>query len=134
MVSLNSRLRRLASGRRSRLEEKVQETLEKLGQKVQYEVDKLPFVQPAVQRYYLPDFKLENGTYIEVKGRFTAEDRRKMLWVKEQNPEAVIRFIFGNGKNKLTKKSKSTYLDWAKKYGFDAIDVTEPIPKNWIKK
>lgn len=125
---------RLASGRRSRLEERVQESLEALGQTVEYEVDKLPFVQPAVDRYYLPDFKLENGTYIEVKGRFTAEDRRKMIWVKQQNPDAIIRFIFGNGKNKLTKKSKSTYLDWAEKYGFEAIDVSEEIPKKWLKK
>jgi hypothetical protein len=127
-------LKRRASGKRSGLEERAQQLFDDYGHQVEYEVDKLYFTQPEVKRYYLPDFKLDNGTYIEIKGRLTAEDRRKMLWVKEQNPEAIICFIFGNGKNKLTKRSKSTYLDWAEKHGFPAIDISQPIPKSWFKK
>ena len=57
-----------------------------------------------------------------------------MLWVKEQHPEVTIRFIFGNGNNKLTKRSKTTYLDWARQHGFEAIDVSDPIPPSWFEK
>lgn len=129
----NSRLRKLASGKRSKLEERVQEALLAIGP-VEYETDKLYFTQPAVDRYYLPDFKLGENSYVEVKGRLTIEDRRKMLWAKEQNPEAVIRIIFGKASNTLDKRSKTTYRDWAEKNGFECIDVSEPIPKSWFTK
>jgi len=124
--------RGLKSGKRSKLEEKVQEKLDRIT-KAEYEVDKLPFVQPEKQRYYLPDFKLPNGVYIEVKGRLTVEDRQKMIWVKEQHPTLRFCFIFGSGSNKLSKRSKTTYLDWARENGFEAIDVSQPIPKGWLK-
>lgn len=126
------RIRKTASGKRSKLEDRVQEKLDKIT-KAEYETDKLPFVQPEKKRYYLPDFKLPSGVYIEVKGRLTLEDRQKMLWVKEQHPDIRICFIFGNGSNKLTKRSKTTYLDWAEQNGFEAIDVSQPIPKGWLK-
>jgi hypothetical protein len=129
----NSRLRKLSSGKRSKLEEKVQDILTKIGE-VEYESDRIYFTQPAVDRYYIPDFKLSENNYIEVKGRLTLEDRKKMLWVKEQNPNIVIRFIFGNGNNKLTKRSKTTYLDWARQHGFEAIDVSQPVPVSWFNK
>lgn len=124
--------RGLKSGKRSKLEDTVQKKLDLLT-KSEYEVDKLKFIQPAKERYYLPDFKLPNGVYIEVKGRLTVEDRQKMLWVKAQYPDKIFCFIFGNGNNKLTKKSKTTYLDWAKQHGFEAIDVSQAIPKRWLK-
>ena len=129
----NSRLRKLASGKRSKLEERVEEALLAIGP-VEYETDKLHFTQPAVDRYYLPDFKLAENSYVEVKGRLTIEDRRKLIWAKDQNPEVVIRIIFGNANNKLDKRSKTTYREWAVKNGFECIDVSEPIPKAWFNK
>jgi len=124
--------RGLKSGKRSKLEDTVQNKLDLLT-KSEYEVDKLEFIQPAKKRFYLPDFKLPNGVYIEVKGRLTLEDRQKMLWVKEQHPDKVFCFIFGNGNNKLTKRSKTSYIEWAKANGFDAIDVSQSIPRKWLK-
>ena len=129
----NSRLRKLASGKRSKLEERVGEALEQIGS-VEYEPDRLHFVQPAVARYYVPDFKLGPDNYIEVKGRLTLEDRKKLIWVKEQHPNVVVRLVFGNASNKLTKRSKTTYRDWAKANGFECIDSNEPIPKSWFNK
>jgi len=126
------RTKNLVSGKRSKLEDTVQNKLD-LITKSEYEVDKIKFIQPEKQRYYLPDFKLPNGHYIEAKGRLTTEDRQKMIWVKEQYPDLTFYFIFGNGSNKITKRSKTTYLDWAKSNGFDAIDVSQPIPKRWLK-
>jgi DNA repair exonuclease SbcCD ATPase subunit len=61
------------------------------------------------------------------------EDRQKMLWVKQQHPHIKIYFIFGKGSNKITKRSKTSYIDWAHENGFEAIDVTQPIPRGWLK-
>ena len=133
MTRGNSRLRKLASGKRSKLEERIGEALALIGS-VEYEPDRLHFIQPAVARYYVPDFKLGDNNYIEVKGRLTLEDRKKLLWVKEQHPNVVVRLIFGNASNKLTKRSKTTYRDWAVTNGFDCIDSNEPIPKHWFNK
>lgn|SRR3990167_2380203 len=129
----NSRIRKLLSGKRSKLEERVQIALASTGHKIEYEPDRLPFVQPSVDRVYIPDFKLGHNNYIEVKGRLTLEDRKKLIWVKEQHPEITLRIIFGNGKNKLSKKSKTTYFDWAEKNGFEAIEEGMIIPKKWFK-
>jgi hypothetical protein len=41
---------------------------------------------------YLPDFLLPNGIYLEVKGRFKLEDRKKHLFVREHHPDLDIRF------------------------------------------
>lgn len=132
MRKTNSRLRKLSSGKRSKLEERISARLLELGP-VEYEADRIPFVQPAVNRYYLPDWKIADKVYIEAKGRLTIEDRKKMLWVKEQNPDITVYIIFGNANNKLDKRSKTTYRDWAEKHGFECIDESEPIPRSWFR-
>lgn len=53
---------------------------------------------------------LDNGILIEIKGYFTATDRKKHLLVKEQNPELDIRFVFGNSKNRIHKNLKQLML------------------------
>lgn len=67
---------------------------------------------------YLPDFVLPNGIVLEVKGRFTLEDRKKHLFLKESHPKLDIRFVFDNPNNKLSKGGKSTYADWCNRNGF----------------
>jgi hypothetical protein len=90
----------------------------------------MPWVQPAVNRKYLPDMELENGIIIEVKGRLTLEDRKKMLHVKEQYPELDIRFVFKID-NWLTKTKKHKYSDWCKKHDYPF--AIGGIPKAWAK-
>ena len=47
-----------------------------------------------IVRHYTPDFYLPNkDAYIEVKGRYTDEDKLKMKLVKEQHPELKIYFL-----------------------------------------
>ena len=106
-----------------------------LGDRAEYEPDKLKFVQPAKNRNYCPDFKiLSNGIYIEAKGRFTFQDMDKMLWVKEQHPDKKIYILFMNANNKVRKGSKVTYGDWATKHGFVWADWrTHRIPEEWLK-
>ena len=75
---------------RSRLEEQVAGLLDKLGIKYTYEADKLHYVLEA---NYIPDFKVGN-IYLETKGYFPPDQRKKMLAVKKANPDADIRLVF----------------------------------------
>ena len=69
---------------RSGLEGKVATLLSSLKVPYEYETTKLAYV---LECNYIPDFLLPNGIYLEVKGRLTSEDRRKMKAVKKSNPE-----------------------------------------------
>ena len=100
---------------KSRFEVAVAEIL---GDKAEYEPDKLKFIQPAKNRNYCPDFKIGPNTYIEAKGKFTYEDMDKMLWVKEQHPDKQFYMLFMNANNKIRKGSPTTYGEWATKKGF----------------
>jgi Phage endonuclease I len=115
---------------RSMFEQLIANTL---GDQVEYEPDKLVFIQPAKKRTYNPDFKVRDKVYIECKGLFTADDRKKMVLVKEQYPDYTFYLLFQNGYQRLSKKSKTTYLDWAEKHGFVAAHAPSGIPKEWMK-
>lgn len=117
---------------RSGLENKILKGLPKTnGVKVEYEKDKLDYV---VRRRYSPDLTvtLPNGRkiFIEIKGYLRPEDRTKMIAVKAFNPDADIRIVFGRD-NKLSKKSKTTYSEWAKKNGFQY--AIGRVPKEWFR-
>lgn len=83
----------------------------------------------AKETPYLPDFRLANGIYVEAKGRFTSQDRTKMLAVKRDNPDLDLRMLFLQD-NWLTHNKKQRYSDWCEKNGFPwAMNV---IPKSWV--
>jgi len=117
-------------GFKSGLEENVSKQIESKGIAVEYESEKVVYVIPASEHTYNPDFKLPNGIRVETKGRFVIADRKKHLLVKEQNPNLDIRFVFSNSKNKINKKSKTTYGDWCDKHGFKYAD--KEIPDSWF--
>lgn len=94
----------------------------------QYEPHSLDYV---LDRKYTPDFKLPNGIYIEAKGKLDQDTRSKMIAVKKAHPDLDIRFVFMRGENKLNKGSKTTYMDWAKKNGFEAADGK--VPEEWLR-
>ena len=114
-------------GKRSKFESAVYDGALRRGHLVSYEPadGHLPYVL-----YYIPDFVLPNGIIVEAKGFFPSEDRTKMLRVKKANPEVDIRFVFQRD-NKLDKRSKTTYTQWAKRHGFLAV-VGEDIPEAWF--
>lgn len=123
----------LAKGFRSGLEEDVAKQIKSKKLKVVYE-DKgsvIEYVQPETKHKYTPDFVLPNGIIIETKGRFTLEDRKKHLLIKEQHPELDIRFVFTNPNGKIRKGSKTSYADWCNKNGFKYAKAT--IPDEWFK-
>ena len=117
-------------GYRSGLEEIVDTQLKQININGQYEEHKVLYIKPVTHHEYTPDFRLPNGVFIETKGRFVIEDRKKHLLLKEQHPELDIRFVFQNSKAKIRKGSKTTYADWCIKHGFQFSDKT--IPKDWI--
>lgn len=126
----------LQSGRRSKLEEKIEVDLKRKLRSgrgsFQYEPEKLKYV---LYKNYIPDYKvkLSNGKqfFIEVKGYLRPTDRTKMVAVKSMNPELDIRFIFPQD-NKLNKSSKTKYSDWAKKNNF-RYHIGTNVPKEWLK-
>jgi len=111
---------------------------------IKYETITIPYIQPEMKRKYTPDFILPNGIMIEVKGKFTREDRKKHLWIKEQHPELDIRFLFQACDNKIHKDSDTTYASWCDKYGFKCVGLKGKqinnvkyligdIPSSWLK-
>ena len=98
--------------------------------KIPYEVDKLSYVK---EHTYNPDWTLRPGVYLEAKGRWLAADRAKHLEIKKQHPDVTVYFIFMNPDVKLSKRSKTSYGDWATAHGFDWTTLDKGIPKHWLK-
>lgn len=96
-----------------------------------YEKTKLKY-RVEKERTYTPDFELPDGSFIEVKGLFSSEDRVKHLLIKEQYPNVTIRFLFDNADKKLNKNSKTSYGDWCSKHGFEY--ASKVAPKEWLSK
>ena len=118
------------NGFRSGLEEKVAKQIQKANHKLRYEVVKIKWIDFAI-RSYTPDFVLDNGIIIEVKGFFDSEDRRKHIEVRKQYPKYDIRFVFSNTNNRLYKGSKTTYGQWCEKNKFRYAHRI--IPLHWLK-
>ena len=56
---------------KSKLEEKVWAVLKKNFPSVKYESNKFKFIQPEIERTYIPDFKTgRSNIFLEAKGKF----------------------------------------------------------------
>ena len=118
-------------GYRSGLEEDIDKTLQENQIDGEYEQHTINYIIPESKHTYTPDFRLPSGIFVETKGRFVIEDRKKHLLIKAQHPELDIRFVFQNSRGKIRKGSKTTYADWCDKHGFIYADKT--IPTDWLK-
>jgi len=97
-----------------------------------YEPRSFEYVKPS---RYTPDWELTPTKYIEAKGYFAPADRSKLVAFKAQHPEIEILLLFANAQNKLHRKAKTTYAQWAEKNGFRWADFKEEgIPKSWSLK
>ena len=113
---------------RSGLEEQVAKLLEGLGVTYEYESCKVPY---TIQHHYHPDFILPNHVYLETKGYWSPEDRRKIAAVKRDNPELDLRMVFQSPFNKISKKSKTTYAMWCEKHAIPWTSFHN-IPLEWL--
>lgn len=86
----------------------------------------------SVQRRYTPDIYLKaSNTYVEAKGKFTAENRSAMEDFLKGAPGVDLRFLFQRD-NWITKKQKSKYSDWADKHGVK-YHIGSEIPEEWTQ-
>ena len=113
---------------RSKLEERIADLLEGLGVSYEYESTKIPY---TIQHHYSPDFVLPNYTYLEAKGYWAPEDRRKILAVKKDNPDVDIRMVFQAPYNTISKKSKTTYAQWCERHKIPWTHFHD-IPLEWL--
>ena len=113
---------------RSGLEEKVAALFDELGVIYEYESTKIPYV---IQHNYTPDFLLTNGIYLETKGYWDANDRRKIKAVKQQHPEIDLRMVFQSPFNTISKRSKTTYAQYCDKLSIPWTSFTN-IPIDWL--
>jgi hypothetical protein len=130
---------------RSKLEARVINDMDRRGFAFEYEPVKLAWLDkvnsgqcldctsPRVvkHRVYIPDVRwLANGEFMEIKGLFTAEDRRTLIGARKDNPGVVIRILFMRD-GWLSNKSKANrYSDWCYKNQFDYA-IGEGTPEAW---
>mgnify|MGYP005991160211 FL=1 len=119
----------LKHGYRSGLEIKVKDYLKEHKIKFKYEAIKIEW-EDLMYRTYTPDFILQNGIIIEVKGRFTSDDRRKHVAIKKQHPNLDIRFVFENSRRKLSKGARNSYATWCERNNFLYADRV--VPEDWL--
>ena len=118
-------------GYKSRWEYTVAQRLYELGLPDNYETVKLSYTIPETQHSYKPDFPYKDANfYIEAKGKFDANDRRKHILLREQYPNLRICIIFQNANVKLRKGSPTSYGQWCDKHGIEYSH--KELKKEWI--
>lgn len=142
MAKPRSNRRHNSSIYRSGLEERTAKNLEELGVPYEFETLKLPYLVPASNHKYTPDFLITTKSgktlIIETKGIWAFADRKKHLLIREQHPDLDIRFVFSRSKSKISKKSLTTYADICNGMGrgsFKGITwkyADKEIPQEWI--
>lgn len=116
---------------RSKFEAKIADQLKKNKIKFTYETERVRFVMPESNHVYKPDFILPNGLFIETKGKWDSDSRKKMALVKEQHPKLDIRILFMRDQP-IRKGSETFYSDVCKKLGYEY--AFKEIPAEWLKK
>lgn len=117
-------------GYRSRLEEIIAKQIVQANHSLRYELTKIKWVDFAI-RSYTPDFVLDNGIIIEVKGFWPTADRRKHAEIQQQHSDLDIRLVFENSGRKIRKGSATSYGKWCEKKNIQYCDRV--IPQAWLR-
>jgi len=130
---------------RSGLEDKVHAQLTKKKILFEYEPSdkKIVYIIPESTHKYTPDFVLTtasgNTIYVETKGIWDSEDRKKHLLIRQQHPDKDIRFVFTRSKARIRKGSKTTYADICNGMGRGVFKnvkwmyADKLVPIEWLK-
>ena len=108
---------------RNKFEQRIYLQLKKSKLQFKYEAEKIPYVLAG---HYIPDFIIHTSmgkVYIEAKGYFRPEAKRKMVAVKRQHPELDIRLVFYSASKQNVR--------FAERHGFKY--AIETIPKEWLE-
>ena len=110
-------------GYKSGFERTLAANLKARGIRFGYEVHKFPY---TLSRNYNPDFELTDyGFWIEAKGLLDRDSKAKMLAVKQQHPDADIRFVFMRADKKIPG-TRQTHAEWAERNGFKWAEGVPP--------
>lgn len=107
---------------RNKFEQKIEQQLRKSKIKFTYETEKIPYL---IAGHYIPDFIITTKSgkiYVETKGHFRPEAKRKMVAVKKLNPKLDIRLVFYS--------KNAAYVRWAIKNNFKY--AVGEIPQEWL--
>ena len=107
---------------RNKFEKRIYADLKAKKIKFRYESEKIPYL---ISGHYVPDFILTTRAgkiYVETKGHFRPEAKRKMAAVKRLNPNLDIRLLFYS-------YSKSS-VKWCVKNNFPY--AIGDIPDEWL--
>jgi hypothetical protein len=110
--------RHLDATYKSGLEARFQAAALAEGWNLPYEANKIKYTIPESNHTYTPDFTVTSNVYVETKGLWSGADRKKALLIKEQHPHIKILYVLYRDQ-RLSKKSDTTYLMWARKHGLD---------------
>lgn len=108
---------------KNKFEKKIYRQIKKRKLPVKYEAERIPYL---IAGHYIPDFTITTQSgkiFIEAKGHFRPEAKRKMVAVKKLNPKLDIRIVFYSFKKQDVK--------WAEKHGF--LYAIGDIPDEWFK-
>lgn len=101
----------------------------------EYEKGHIVWIEPEKVRKYKPDYFVtkRNGDLmlVEAKGRWTAEDRKKICFVTEQNPDLDLRMLFERDNTLSKAKRSQKYSDWCTKKGIK-FAIGRSIPEEWL--
>lgn len=92
-----------------------------------YEGLSFQYTVPETVHSYTPDFEVL-GKIVELKGRLTSIDRRKILLALAGNENSLRRkflMVFSRPNNKISKGSKTTYADWCEKNEIEWLHIKE---------
>jgi hypothetical protein len=93
-----------------------------------YEDTHLKYEIPASSHTYTPDFRIHNtNIFLELKGIFSLQDRKKHLLLKEQYPQYRIIIVFQNYSVPINKGSKTTYSQWCEKNNIEWMSPSEAL-------
>lgn len=129
---MSRRIRKVKAGRlvvRSGFEAKVVQNLRDRDVSFEYENLKLKYTVPAKEHTYTPDIELSNRVIIECKGKFDPDARKKMLLVRDQNPDRDIRILLMRDQP-IRKGSDTYYSTWCRKHGF--VFAVKEVPEEWL--
>ena len=115
---------------RSQFESKLAHQLETAGVKFGYESRTIGYVKVCK---YKPDFllHLNRPFLIEAKGYFVPSDRAKLKAVKKQTPGIDLRIVFQRASQRISKKSTTTYGEWATAHEIPWAEGK--IPEEWLQ-
>lgn len=112
---------------RSKFEERYAPLLLNFG--CTYEPYKIQYIIPESKHNYTPDFVVERigcrSIIFELKGRWTREDRKKILYIHSQHPEYLLIMVFQNENLPIYKGSKVTYAKFCQKMNINYINAKQ---------